>query len=57
MPTPIAPMVIQSMRLGFSPRNQIPKMATQIGAVYCSRMALAAEVIWVAATKKTCVPT
>src|SRR4030065_1904445 len=40
----------QSARDALSPRNHAPKSAAWIGAVYCSRMTLAAVVILLATT-------
>ena len=51
MPPSAATIVNQSARVAGSPRNHAPSSATQIGAVYWSRMALAAVVRVVAVQK------
>ena len=53
IPARTAPMVNQSARLARSPRNHVPRSAIQTGAVYWSRIALAAVVILVAVTSVT----
>ncbi len=56
MPTKLAAMVHQSARRVRSPSSQAPNSATQTGAVYWSKMALAAVVSLVAAAKSTVQP-
>lgn len=53
MPASTAAMVNQSARVARSPRNHAPSSAIQTGAVYWSRIALAAVVILVAVTNVT----
>ena len=53
MPASTAAMVTQSARVARSPRNQAPKRATHTGALYWSKMALAAVVSLVATQNVT----
>ena len=56
IPLKVARIVSQSAREARSPSSQVPKSATQTGAVYCRRIALAAVVSLLAAAKSTVQP-
>ena len=56
MPIKVARIVHQSAREARSPSSQVPKSATQTGAVYCSSIALAAVVSLLAAAKRMVQP-
>ncbi len=56
MPAKLAPMASQSARVARSLSSHAPNRAIQTGAVYWSRMALAAVVILLAMANRTVQP-